>query len=100
MFLHNLKEKESSAIDIQDMSLDSCTALLSYLYGTIKLEDFWKHRLALLGAANKYAISNLKDLCEDQQLDKVQYMEVLLGLLMVSPLVTLTVNSLNLNVFH
>nr|GEU37748.1 hypothetical protein [Tanacetum cinerariifolium] len=66
MFLHNLKEKESSAIDIQDMSLDSCTAILSYIYGTIKLEDFWKHRLALLGAANKYAISNLIDLCEDQ----------------------------------
>ncbi|GJX35482.1 chlorophyllide A oxygenase, chloroplastic, partial [Tanacetum coccineum] len=77
MFLHNLKEKESSTIDIQDMSLDSCTALLSYLYGTIKQEDFWKHRLALLGAANKYAISDLKDLCEESLLEDINSSNVL-----------------------
>ncbi|KAL0360246.1 UNVERIFIED_CONTAM: BTB/POZ domain-containing protein [Sesamum radiatum] len=48
MFQHNLKEKESSTIDIEDMTTESCMALLSYLYGTMKQEDFWKHRLALL----------------------------------------------------
>ncbi|KAI3785330.1 hypothetical protein L1987_44446 [Smallanthus sonchifolius] len=77
MFLHNLKEKTSSTINIQDMSLESCTALLSYLYGTIKQEDFWKHRLALLGAANKYAISNLKDLCEESLLEDINTDNVL-----------------------
>ncbi|XP_071731348.1 BTB/POZ domain-containing protein At1g21780-like [Rutidosis leptorrhynchoides] len=77
MFSHNLKEKESSTINIHDMSLESCSALLSYLYGTIKQEDFWKHRLSLLGAANKYAITNLKDLCEESLLEDINSGNVL-----------------------
>ncbi|XP_076919855.1 BTB/POZ domain-containing protein At1g21780-like [Bidens hawaiensis] len=77
MFLHNLQEKESSIINIQDMSLESCTALLSYLYGTIVQEDFWKHRLVLLAAANKYAISGLKDLCEESLLEDINTGNVL-----------------------
>ncbi|GLT85061.1 hypothetical protein SLE2022_032630 [Rubroshorea leprosula] len=71
MFHHNLKEKESSTICIEDMSMESCMALLSYLYGTIKQEDFWKHRLALLGAANKYDIVALKDACEESLLEDI-----------------------------
>ncbi|CDP10921.1 unnamed protein product [Coffea canephora] len=77
MFLHNLKEKESSTIDIEDMSTDSCTALLSYLYGTIKQEDFWKHRLALLGVANKYDIADLKDACQESLLEDINTGNVL-----------------------
>ncbi|OMO87714.1 BTB/POZ-like protein [Corchorus capsularis] len=71
MFHHDLKENESSTIHIEDMSLESCMAFLSYLYGTIKQEDFWKHRLALLGAANKYDIVDLKDACEDSLLEDI-----------------------------
>lgn len=65
MFLHPLKEKESSTIELEDMSVDSCMALLSYLYGTINEEEFWKHRITLLGAANKYSIIDLKNSCEE-----------------------------------
>ncbi|KAL5704388.1 hypothetical protein ACHQM5_022826 [Ranunculus cassubicifolius] len=77
MFLHDLKEKESSIIDIDDMSLESCSSLLSYIYGTIKQEDFWKHRLALLGAANKYDIRDLKDSCEESLLEDINSGNVL-----------------------
>lgn len=77
MFHHNLKEKESSTIHIEDLSLESCMALLSYLYGTIKQEDFWKHRLALLGAANKYDIADLKDACEKSLLEDINSGNVL-----------------------
>nr|KYP69964.1 TD and POZ domain-containing protein 2 [Cajanus cajan] len=77
MFHHNLKEKESSTIHIQDMSLESCTALLSYIYGTIKQEDFWKHRLALLGAANKYDLGGLKDICEESLMEDLHSGNVL-----------------------
>ncbi|KAK9002986.1 hypothetical protein V6N11_060560 [Hibiscus sabdariffa] len=77
MFHHNLKEKASSTIHIEDMSLESCTALLSYLYGTIKQEDFWKYRLALLGAANKYDIADLKDACEESLLEDINSQNVL-----------------------
>ncbi|KAK7311534.1 hypothetical protein RJT34_09743 [Clitoria ternatea] len=77
MFHHNLKEKESSTIHIEDMSLESCTALLSFLYGTIKPDDFVKHRLALLGAANKYDIGGLKDFCEESLLEDLNSGNVL-----------------------
>uniref|UniRef100_A0A5B6YSF8 BTB domain-containing protein n=1 Tax=Davidia involucrata TaxID=16924 RepID=A0A5B6YSF8_DAVIN len=77
MFLHNLREKESSTIDIEDMSMESCMALLSFLYGNIKQEDFWKHRLALLGAANKYDIADLKDSCEESLLEDINSGNVL-----------------------
>ncbi|KAF8008788.1 hypothetical protein BT93_K2438 [Corymbia citriodora subsp. variegata] len=77
MFRHNLKEKESSTIFIEDMSLESCTALLNYLYGCISQEDFWKHRLALLGAANKYGIADLKDACENSLLEDISSNNVL-----------------------
>ncbi|KAA8546413.1 hypothetical protein F0562_002848 [Nyssa sinensis] len=77
MFLHDLSEKESSTINIEDMSMESCMSLLSYLYGTIKQEDFWKHRLALLGAANKYDIVDLKDSCEESLLEDINTGNVL-----------------------
>ncbi|XP_050364737.1 BTB/POZ domain-containing protein At1g21780 isoform X2 [Argentina anserina] len=77
MFSHDLKETVSSTIDIEDMSLESCTALVSYLYGTIKQEDFWMHRLALLGAANKYDISELKDACEESLMEDINSGNVL-----------------------
>ncbi|XP_076886280.1 BTB/POZ domain-containing protein At1g21780-like [Bidens hawaiensis] len=77
MFLQNLKGNTSSIIDIQDMSLESCTVLVSYLYGTIKHEDFRMHRHALLGAANKYAVSRLKDICEESLLEDISTGNVL-----------------------
>ncbi|XP_042007955.1 BTB/POZ domain-containing protein At1g21780-like isoform X1 [Salvia splendens] len=77
MFLHDLREKESSTIEIEDMTSESCTALLSYIYGTINQEDFWKHRLALLGAANKYDIADLKESCEESLLEDINLGNVL-----------------------
>ncbi|KAA8538457.1 hypothetical protein F0562_027997 [Nyssa sinensis] len=77
MFLHNLREKESSTINIEDMTTESCMALLSFLYGNITQEDFWKHRLALLGAANKYDIVDLKDSCEESLLEDINSGNVL-----------------------
>ncbi|XP_072992904.1 BTB/POZ domain-containing protein At1g21780 [Typha latifolia] len=77
MFLHDLKEKESSTINIEDMTLESCSALFSYIYGNIKQEDFWKHRLSLLGAANKYDIADLRDCCEESLLEDINSSNVL-----------------------
>ncbi|XP_042032903.1 BTB/POZ domain-containing protein At1g21780-like isoform X2 [Salvia splendens] len=77
MFEHDLNEKESSTIDIEDMTSESCMALLTYLYGAISQEDFWKHRLALLSAANKYDIMDLKDACEESLLEDINSGNVL-----------------------
>ncbi|KAL8141227.1 hypothetical protein V2J09_007248 [Rumex salicifolius] len=77
MFIHNLRENQSSIIDIEDMSWESCMTLLTYLYGDLKHGDFWKHRLALLGAANKYYIADLKDACEESLLEDINSENVL-----------------------
>ncbi|KAL5231896.1 hypothetical protein ABZP36_030672 [Zizania latifolia] len=77
MFLHDLKEKESSTINIDDMCLESCSALLGFIYGTIKQDQFWKHRLLLLAAANKYNISDIKDCCEESLLEDINSSNVL-----------------------
>ncbi|EPS73986.1 hypothetical protein M569_00766, partial [Genlisea aurea] len=77
MFQHDLKEKESSTIDIEDMNTESATSLLRYMYGTIKPGEFWKHRLALLSAANKYDMMDLKDACEESLLEDINSGNVL-----------------------
>jgi speckle-type POZ protein len=50
MFVHDLRENQLSTINIDDMSLGSCSALLRYIYGDINQEEFWKHRVTLLAA--------------------------------------------------
>lgn len=77
MFLHDLKEKESSTININDMCVESCSTLLGFIYGTIKQDQFWKHRLSLLAAANKYSIADIKDCCEESLLEDINSSNVL-----------------------
>lgn len=69
MFAHDLKEKESSTVDIGDMCQESCSALLGFMYGSIEQERFWKHRVALLAAANKYGMADMRDCCEESLLE-------------------------------
>lgn len=77
MFLHDLKEKELSAINIPDMPLEACRAFLSYIYGNIQNEDFLTHRLALLQAADKYDIADLKDACHMSLVEDIDTKNVL-----------------------
>lgn len=77
MFSHNLQEKELSTINISDMTVESCQAFLSYLYGTIQPEEFMAHRLPLLHAADKYDISDLKDACHDSLIEDINASNVL-----------------------
>ena len=77
MFAHNLKEKESSTINIDDMSIDACKAVLSYIYGCLTPNEFQTHRLALLRAADKYDMSDLKDACEESLVSDINCKNVL-----------------------
>ncbi|KAG7024997.1 BTB/POZ domain-containing protein [Cucurbita argyrosperma subsp. argyrosperma] len=77
MFSHDLKEKELSTINISDMSFEACEALLNYLYGNIQHEEFLVHRLALLHAADKYDIDDLKEACHDSLLEDIDAKNVL-----------------------
>lgn len=77
MFSYNLKEKDLSTINISDMSIETCQALLNYLYGTIKHEEFMTHRLALLHAADKYDICDLREACHESLLEDIDEKNVL-----------------------
>ncbi|XP_023740604.1 BTB/POZ domain-containing protein At1g55760 isoform X1 [Lactuca sativa] len=77
MFSHDLKEKEMSAINISDMSIQACQAFLSYIYANIQYQDFLTHRLHLLRAADKYDVSDLKDACQESLLQDIHANNVL-----------------------
>ena len=63
--------EQSSIMEILDMSLESCNALLEYLYGVLEQEDVLKHRHALLSAADRYDISDLREHCEKSLLEDI-----------------------------
>nr|GEW30475.1 BTB/POZ domain-containing protein [Tanacetum cinerariifolium] len=78
MFTHNLKEKDSSSINILDMSIVACHAFLSYLYyNNIQYQEFLTHRLDLLKAADKYDVINLKDACQESLIEDIDSEKVL-----------------------
>lgn len=77
MFSHDLKEKELSTINISDMSIEACQAFLSYIYGNIQNEEFLIHRLALLRAADKYDIADLKENCHESLVEDIDTKNVL-----------------------
>ncbi|KAJ0986944.1 hypothetical protein J5N97_005300 [Dioscorea zingiberensis] len=77
MFSHNLKEKELSAVNISDMSFEACQAFLNYIYGDFKADEFLTHRLALLHAADKYDVSDLKEACHESLLEDIDTKNVL-----------------------
>uniref|UniRef100_A0A7N0VL46 BTB domain-containing protein n=1 Tax=Kalanchoe fedtschenkoi TaxID=63787 RepID=A0A7N0VL46_KALFE len=77
MFLYDLKEKQLSTIHIPDMTHDAFRAFLSYVYGNIQHEEFLTHRLAFLRAADKYGISDLKQVCHESLLEDIDVKNVL-----------------------
>ncbi|KAL3641753.1 hypothetical protein CASFOL_012568 [Castilleja foliolosa] len=77
MFTHDLKEKITGTIEIKDMTSESCMAFLRFLYGSVKQEEFWEHRLVLLGASIKYGITDLKEACEESFLEDIDADNVL-----------------------
>lgn len=77
MFSHDLREKELSTVDISDMTLDSCRAFLSYIYGDVRGEEFLANRLALLRAADKYDIDDLREACHESLLEDIDTGNVL-----------------------
>ncbi|KAJ8461296.1 hypothetical protein OPV22_034222 [Ensete ventricosum] len=77
MFSHDLREKELSTVDISDMSFEACQAFLNYIYGDFQPEEFLRHRVALLGAADKYDVADLKEACHESLLEDINAVNVL-----------------------
>ncbi|XP_019460508.1 PREDICTED: BTB/POZ domain-containing protein At1g55760-like isoform X2 [Lupinus angustifolius] len=62
---------------ISDMPIEACQAFLYYLYGNLKHEEFMMHRLALLHAADKYDICDLREACHESLLQDIDENNVL-----------------------
>lgn len=63
VFTHSMRETLSSTITMTDMTLKECRAFLSYVYGDLQHKDIEEHTNALLEAALKYDMDNLKEVC-------------------------------------
>lgn len=77
MFSHGLAEKELSVVKICDMSTKVCRVFLDYIYGNLAAEEFVAHRLALIRAADKYDMADLKDVCHESLLEDIDAKNVL-----------------------
>jgi speckle-type POZ protein len=77
MFSHDLKEKEHTTVDISDMFLDACQNFLNYIYGDLHSEEFLTNRFALLRAADRYDIADLKEAWHESLLEDIDTSNVL-----------------------
>ncbi|KAL8469580.1 hypothetical protein ACS0TY_032429 [Phlomoides rotata] len=77
MFRDSLKRKGMCTIDVSEMSVEACEALLNYVYGNTRKEEFLPHRLSLLDAADKYDISDLKEAIEESLVEDIDTRNVL-----------------------
>lgn len=77
MFSHELIEKQLSTVYISDMSQDDLTTFLNYLYSNLKHDEFLVNRLALIRAADKYDIFDLKEECEVSLMEDIDVTNVL-----------------------
>lgn len=72
---HN--NRPSTTVTIPDISSDTCRVFLSCLYGIVDLDDFLRHRLALLGAADRYDVADLKEACHVSLMEDIDAGNVL-----------------------
>lgn len=64
MFNHNMTEAQTKEVTIVDLSIDTVKDMLRYMY-TGKIQDLNTRSPHLLEAADKYQLSELKEMCEE-----------------------------------
>jgi len=64
MFSYNMSETEKKEVEIIDIGLNTVRDMLTYMY-TGKIEDLNTRSINLLEAADKYQLSELKEICEE-----------------------------------
>ena len=69
MFQNDMTENRSKKVDIQNVDPEVVSEMLNFIYTGVTNEDFLKepeNAGELLGAANRYQLGLLKDICEDR----------------------------------
>ncbi|KAJ8674645.1 hypothetical protein QAD02_010431 [Eretmocerus hayati] len=76
MFSHDLKEKNSNIVNIEDLSYEAMKELFRYIY-TAEVTNIEKYAGEILIAADKYAVDGLKLLCERELIQSLTHKNVL-----------------------
>ena len=63
MFVHNMTESQEKKIEIEDLDIETVKDMLKYMYAG-KIENLNTRSPRLLEAADKYQLSELKEICE------------------------------------
>jgi len=63
MFIHNMTENQKKEIEIEDLEIETVQDMLKYMYAG-KIENLNTRSPRLLEAADKYQLSELKEICE------------------------------------
>jgi BTB/POZ domain len=69
MFKHDMKEKETSEVEIEDMDPAVFQKMLKFIYTTEC--DVGEHAEELLMAADRYDVKDLKEFCEEELMSKL-----------------------------
>merc|ERR1719153_1166408 len=64
MFIHNMTENQKKEIEIEDLEIETVQDMLKYMYAG-KIENLNTRSPGLLEAADKYQLSELKEICEE-----------------------------------
>lgn len=64
MFIHNMTENQKKEIDIEDLDIETVRDMLKYMYAG-KIDNLNTRSPRLLEAADKYQLSELKEICEE-----------------------------------
>jgi len=64
MFIHNTMESQRKEIKIEDLDIETVQDMLKYMYAG-KIENLNTRSPRLLEAADKYQLSELKEICEE-----------------------------------
>ena len=70
MFIHNMTEAQEKVIDIEDLGIETVRDMLKYMYAG-KIDDLNTKSPRLLEAADKYQLSELKEICEEKLCDNL-----------------------------
>ena len=70
MFIHNMTEAQEKIIDIEDLDIETVRDMLKYMYAG-KIENLNTRSPRLLEAADKYQLSELKEICEEMLCDNL-----------------------------
>ncbi|CAL1294602.1 unnamed protein product [Larinioides sclopetarius] len=71
MFSNDMKEKDSSTVNIEDLSDDTISGMLHFIY-TARMENLtWESASDFYVAADKYALLGLKNICSSYLEDNI-----------------------------